>query len=66
MRYTQLNEIADREGFIVAYPQGTIDSRGETFFNVGYDFNADSLVDDVDLYPPTYFKAASRLCSQRL
>lgn len=48
MRYTQLNEIADREGFIVAYPQGTIDSRGETFFNVGYDFNADSLVDDVD------------------
>ncbi|MDE0841278.1 MAG: hypothetical protein OSA42_03690 [Porticoccaceae bacterium] len=48
MRYTQINEIANREGFIVAYPQGTVDAQGHTFFNVGYDFNADSSVDDVD------------------
>jgi len=48
MRYTQHHEIADRDGFIVAYPQASIDSRDETFFNVGHDFNADSLVDDLD------------------
>ncbi|MFL3647113.1 MAG: alpha/beta hydrolase family esterase [Cellvibrionales bacterium] len=48
MRFTQHNEIADRDGFIVAYPQGSIDLRGENFFNVGHDFNTDSLVDDLD------------------
>ena len=34
-------------GFVAAYPQGTVDSRGNTFFNVGYEFHAESPVDDV-------------------
>jgi len=42
-----MNEVADREGFIVVYPQGTIDSQGNTFFNVGYEFHKDSTIDDV-------------------
>ena len=47
MDYSQMNVIADREGFVVAYPQGTVDLRGNTFFNVGYDFHRDSTVDDL-------------------
>ena len=34
-----MNEVADREGFEVVYPQGTIDSQGNAFFNVGNEFN---------------------------
>ena len=45
--YSGMNDIADREGFIVVYPQGTIDNRGITFFNVGFEFHKDSKVDDV-------------------
>ena len=45
--YTGMNSIAEREGFIVVYPQGTIDSNGNTFFNVGYEFNDDSPINDV-------------------
>ena len=45
--YTGMNNIAEREGFIVVYPQGTIDSNGNTFFNVGYEFNDDSPINDV-------------------
>ncbi len=41
-----MNSIADREGFAVVYPQGTTDTSGNTFFNVGYDFNVNSKVDD--------------------
>ena len=47
MEYSGMNEVADREGFIVVYPQGTIDSQGNTFFNVGYEFHKDSTIDDV-------------------
>ena len=47
MSYSKMNEVADREGFAVIYPQGTIDSQGNTFFNVGYEFNKDSKIDDV-------------------
>lgn len=42
-----MNNIAEREGFIAVYPQGTIDSNGNTFFNVGYEFNDDSPINDV-------------------
>ena len=45
--YSDMNSIAEREGFIVVYPQGTIDSNGNTFFNVGYEFNDDSPINDV-------------------
>jgi polyhydroxybutyrate depolymerase len=47
MEYSGMNTIADREGFLVVYPQGTTDSGGNTFFNVGYEFHKDSTVDDV-------------------
>ena len=42
-----MNAVADREGFMVIYPQGTTDSEGNTFFNVGYEFHNDSTIDDV-------------------
>ena len=49
MDYSDMNAIADREGFMVIYPQGTKDSSGNTFFNVGYEFHKDSEIDDVSL-----------------
>ena len=45
--YVGMNELADENGFVVAYPQGTEDSDGNNFFNVGYDFHSSSNVDDV-------------------
>ncbi len=39
--------LAEKNGFVVAYPQGTKDSKGNPFFNVGYDLHKDSTVDDV-------------------
>jgi polyhydroxybutyrate depolymerase len=47
MDYSGFNDIADREGFIVVYPEGTIDQHGHRFFNVGYDDHATSTVDDL-------------------
>ena len=47
MTYSNMNDIANREGFIAVYPQGTVGSDGNTFFNVGYDFHSDSTVNDV-------------------
>ncbi len=47
MGYSGINQIADLEGFMVAYPQGTKDSRNNNFFNVGYEFHSDSKVDDI-------------------
>jgi len=47
MDYSKMNDIADREGFVVVYPQGTVDLQGNTFFNVGYDFHRDSSVNDL-------------------
>ena len=45
--YVGMNELADEHNFLVAYPQGTADSDGNNFFNVGYDFHSSSNVDDV-------------------
>ena len=45
--YVGMNELADEHNFLVAYPQGTEDSDGNNFFNVGYDFHSSSNVDDV-------------------
>jgi polyhydroxybutyrate depolymerase len=47
MKYSRMNDLADENGFVVVYPQGTVDSQENTFFNVGYSFNASSKVDDV-------------------
>ncbi len=47
MDYTAFNDLADTHGFAVCYPQGSEDDFGNNFFNVGYEFNEDSEVDDV-------------------
>ena len=47
MSYSGMNDVADAQNFIAVYPQGTVDRQGNTFFNVGYAFHADSVVDDV-------------------
>ena len=44
--YAGLDAIADREGFVVAYPLGTVDDWGNRYFEVGYAFH-DGSVDDV-------------------
>jgi len=45
--YSGMNQLADKHGFLVAYPQGSRDSRGNAFFNVGYAFHEGSEIDDV-------------------
>ena len=49
MEYSGLNQVADENGFVVAYPQGLRDDSGNRFFNVGYDFHTgeDAAVDDL-------------------
>jgi polyhydroxybutyrate depolymerase len=47
MDYSEFNQLADEFGFAVCYPQGIEDSFGNTFFNVGYDFQNNETVDDV-------------------
>jgi len=47
MGYSRMNRLADENNFVVAYPQGTVDVLGNTFFNVGYSFNSNSTIDDV-------------------
>lgn len=48
MEYSEFNQLADEFGFAVCYPQGIEDSFGNTFFNVGYDFQNGETVDDVN------------------
>ena len=50
MDYSKMNDLADKNRFIVVYPQGTVDTRENAFFNVGYYFHSESKVDDVALY----------------
>ena len=45
--YSEMNRIADENGFVVVYPQGTKDDNGYHFFNVGYDFHSGVDVDDM-------------------
>lgn len=47
MIYSGMNDIADNHQFVVCYPQGRMDSNGNTFWNVGYDFHQDQTVDDL-------------------
>ncbi len=48
MNYSGMNAVADQYGFVICYPQGTLDSWGNRFWNVGYDFTTNSTIDDVD------------------
>ena len=43
-----MNEISDKYGFAVCYPQGEKDGRGKPCWNVGYPFQEDMKIDDVD------------------
>lgn len=47
MDYSEFNAVADEFGFAVCYPQGSEDAFGNSFFNVGYDFQNGESVDDV-------------------
>lgn len=42
-----MNEVAERHGFAVCYPQGEKDGRGKTCWNAGYPFQAGMAIDDV-------------------
>ncbi len=46
-KHAGFSDLVERHGFVAVYPQGTVDSRGNAFFNVGYSFHEDSEVDDV-------------------
>ena len=48
MNYSNMNLIADENGFVVCYPQGLIDDTGYAFWNVGYSFHPNETVDDVE------------------
>ena len=41
------NELADKHGIAICYPQGSKDKRGKNCWNVGYPFQDDMKVDDV-------------------
>jgi polyhydroxybutyrate depolymerase len=46
-RLTGFAKLTEQHGFVAVYPQGTRDSKGKSFFNVGYEFHRDQSVDDV-------------------
>lgn len=43
----EMMEVARENGFALCYPQGAVDSRGKTCWNVGYPFQDDLKTDDV-------------------
>jgi len=47
MGYSGMNEVAERNGFAVCYPQGLSDQSGYNFWNVGYAMHQNQTVDDV-------------------
>lgn len=44
----EMIEVAEEKGFALCYPQGAVDGRGKTCWNVGYPFQEDLRTDDVD------------------
>jgi polyhydroxybutyrate depolymerase len=44
---TEFASVARQRGWVVAYPEGSRDAKGRTFFQVGYDFHREEKVDDV-------------------
>ena len=47
LNYSNFNTIAEENGFVVAYPNGTRDQWNNRFWNVGYAFHHNQTVDDV-------------------
>ncbi len=64
--YAGMNAIADQYGFAVCYPRGTVDFRGNRFWNVGYDFHKGVIVDDIDylIQLASYLQNQHKLSSQ--
>ena len=48
MGYSGMNEIAQENGFAVCYPQGLSDQSENNFWNVGYEFHNNQMVNDVN------------------
>ena len=48
MNNSNMNLIADKNGFVVCYHQGLIDDMGYAFWNIGYSFHLNETVDDVE------------------
>lgn len=46
--YSGLKEAADRMGFVVVYPEGTLDREGKRFHQVGYQFHEGLRVNDAE------------------
>ncbi len=44
----EMMTVAKENGFALCYPQGAVDGRGKTCWNVGYPFQKDLKTDDVD------------------
>lgn len=43
-----MNKIAEKNKFVVCYPQGSTDKNGDTFWQVGYSFHKNMKVNDVN------------------
>jgi polyhydroxybutyrate depolymerase len=48
MNYSRFNRLASKHQFAVLYPQGSKDEKGNTFWNVAYDFHKNTTVNDID------------------
>ncbi len=44
----EMMTVAEENGFAICYPQGALDGKGKTCWNVGYPFQKDLKTDDVD------------------
>ena len=66
--YSNMNSVADENGFAVCYPRGTQDNYGNRFWNVGYDFHPNETVDDVDflVYLADYLQQTHSLSSENI
>jgi len=66
MSYSGMNTMADQNGFAVCYPQGTTDSWGNNFWNVGYDFHAAVTINDIDFLESlaSYLQTTHQLSSE--
>ncbi len=63
MSYSGMNNVEDAHNFIAVYPQGTVDRQGNSFFNVGYAFHADSVFDNVGFIEVLVVQIQTALCT---